>query len=113
MKVNEKLGFMLEEIKSKGGFRMMQQMEYIHTMQEVYDAFRKQLKWDEDISIKAASVIVEQMAKDRRTKYITETKNHTPEIPESATPRQKEFMGKLGIQFDKEITKQQAMQFIQ
>ena len=59
---------------------------------------------------RTASVVLQELSKDRRMeemRQVRETRNNVP-----ATDKQKKFMTKLGIEYPKTVTKQEASALI-
>jgi hypothetical protein len=76
--------------------------EYLRLLEQI-----KQKTTDE----KTAVSLLQEVSKDRRVAEMheeRETKNSGSQNSEPATPKQKQFMKKLGIDFPATVTKQEA-----
>jgi hypothetical protein len=80
--------------------------EYLKLLEQI-----KQKTTDE----RTAVSLLQEVSKDRRSAEIREereTKNGEPKDSEPATPKQKQYMKKLGIEFPATVTKQEASALI-
>ncbi len=70
---------------------------------ELYDAIQEKAPSEE-----AAIAILQEIGKDKRSKFFEETSNN-----ELATEKQKNYLKDLGVEFDDSITKKEASDMIE
>ena len=75
----------------------------INQYAELYDAIQEKVPSEE-----AAIAILQEIGKDKRSKFFEETGND-----ESATEKQKNYLKDLGVEFDDSITKKEASDLIE
>ncbi|MFB6167006.1 MAG: hypothetical protein ABEJ62_01970 [Candidatus Nanohaloarchaea archaeon] len=92
----------------------MEEDEWVETAARVYRRLNEDHGFESDTATELAEQVLEEIGKDRRTDTIQQGREdlRDTEGPEPATERQKEYLDDLGVEYEEDITKEEASELI-